>query len=139
MKSRRFLPVVLVTAFALISLSSVRPAMAYGKCIFCGSRDYGLNCPQSPYKNGAHEHNDTDARCIYCGSTEYGRKCRFAPKDDVDNFVSTMVAMTTGAIEQTWYSYHQHGSGRGKCVFCGSKKQNTQCPNSPDVNHRHFY
>ena len=111
-------------------------AFANGRCVFCGSQAYGKNCPGSPHINHAHEHDDDYRHCVFCGSTAYGRKCLNAPKNEFDNFFDNLTTMLTGDLNNM-YGYHQHGSGGGRCVFCGSSRDDTQCQISP--NKQHYY
>jgi hypothetical protein len=50
------------------------------KCIFCGSTQWGSNCPYSPLHPKIHIHQpiNTD-ECIYCSSTRLGSGCPYSP------------------------------------------------------------
>ncbi len=50
------------------------------KCIFCGSQQYGTNCPYSSLNPKVHIHQPVKTdECIYCGSTKLGAGCPYSP------------------------------------------------------------
>ena len=50
------------------------------KCVFCGSRSRGKNCPYSAFNNHVHVHTGDPTRCSFCGSkTIIGPNCPYSP------------------------------------------------------------
>ncbi|MFA5154381.1 MAG: hypothetical protein WC554_17675 [Clostridia bacterium] len=48
-------------------------------CAFCGSSQWGKNCPYSPI-NKTHMHIPTDSTtCVWCGSNKIGAGCPYNP------------------------------------------------------------
>jgi hypothetical protein len=61
-----------------------------------------------------HKHNTDEKYCMYCGKSAYGNGCLGAPTRK-----------------------HRHGSGAGKCVWCGTfvGASTMGCPHSPNRKH----
>ncbi len=89
-------------------------------CRYCGSGNYGRNCPYGPNNTHYHNQEDNGEACLYCGTTYYGTNCAYSPekKDSSDSF-----------------GIHKHGHGQDKCIYCGSYASGSGCAYSPSGHH----